>query len=52
MSGGGGGGVWTQLPTFDPESKSAKIQNSLCQWEGGVQTQRSTFDPESKSANI
>ena len=36
--GGGGGGVGRfgyQLPTFDPESKSAKTQISLCPW-GGV----------------
>ena len=31
----GGGGVRNQLPTFDPESKSPKIQNSLCQLGGG-----------------
>ena len=32
---GGGVGVWNQLPTFDPESKSAKIHKSLCKWGGG-----------------
>ena len=43
MSVGGGGvrgwgwGVQNQLPTFDPQSKSAKIQNSLSKgWEGGL----------------
>ena len=35
MSVGGGGVVWNQLPTFHPESKSAKIQNSLCNQGGG-----------------
>ena len=30
----GGGGVHDQLWTFDPESKSAKNWNSLCQQEG------------------
>ena len=29
--GGRGSWVWTQIPTFDPESKFAKIQTSLCQ---------------------
>ena len=45
-----------QLTTFDPESKSAKIQNSPCQWGGGgggeIRNQLTTFDPESKSAKI
>ena len=48
---GGRGGVWTQLPTFDSESKSAKIQNSLCRG-GGVQTQLKIFHSEPKSAKI
>ena len=39
VSGGGGGGVQNQLLTFDPKSKSAKIQNSLCQWEEGGRVQ-------------
>ena len=40
------------IPTFDAESKSVKIQNSLYGGEVGVQTQLSTFDAESKSAKI
>ena len=31
----GGGGVNDKLPTIDAESKSAKIQNSLCGGGGG-----------------
>ena len=40
MVGGGGGGVHDdQLPTFDAESKSAKIPNSLYGgWRGGFMT--------------
>ena len=48
---GGGGGVTDQLPTFDAESKSAKIPNSLYNWRGRG-NQLSTFDAESKSAKI
>ena len=41
MSDGGGGGGWgvgvggNQFPTFDAESKFAKIQNSHVWWDGG-----------------
>ena len=51
---GGGGGVGDgQLPTFDAESKSAKISNSLCGGGGGVgDGQLPTFDAECKSAKI
>ena len=55
VSGGGGGGVSDgQLPTFDAESKSAKIPNSLCEWGGGGvgDGQLPTFDTESKFAKI
>ena len=48
--GGGGGGFLTQIPTFDPESQSAKIP--YISGGRGVQTQLPTFDPESKSAKI
>ena len=35
-AGGGGGGLENvDLRTFDAESKSAKISNSLCGWGGG-----------------
>ena len=30
MSGGGGGGGFMVVPTFDAESKSAKVQNTIC----------------------
>ena len=57
VGGGRGGEVvgWggNQLPTFDAESKSAKIPNSpygVGGGEGGGD-QLSTFDAESKSAN-
>ena len=47
------GGVGNdQSPTFDAESKSAKIQNSLYSWEGIGHDQFPTFDAESKSAKI
>ena len=51
-TGMGGGGVHDgQLPTFDAESKSAKIPNLL--GKGGVHDgQLPTFDTESKSAKI
>ena len=43
-------GVWNQLPTFDPESKSAENPIYLCPLVGvGVSNQLSTFDSESKS---
>ena len=44
----GVGGTWTHVPTFDAESKSSEIQNSLCpaRWRGGVRT----LDAESKTA--
>ena len=37
MRRGGGRGVKSELPTFDAESKSAKVPNSLCEkgWGGG-----------------
>ena len=44
-----------QLPTFDVESKSAKIQKSLYGWPvrgRSHDSQLPTFDAESKSANI
>ena len=43
-----------QLPTFDAESKSAKIQSLFKVGGGGgeVSNQLSTFDAESKSAEI
>ena len=43
-----------QLPTFDAESKSAKIQNSLYSWGGGGvgDDQLSTFHTVSESAKI
>ena len=49
----GGEGWWNQFPTFDVESKFAKIQNSHVQWgqEGGWGhwwNQFPTFDAESK----
>ena len=49
---GVGGGLHdSQLPTFDDESKSAKIPKSL--YGGGVHDgQLPTFDAESKSAKI
>ena len=40
--------VGVQLPTFDVESKSAKIPNSLYSGGGG-EVQLPTFDAESKS---
>ena len=49
--GGGGSGVWDELPTFDAASKSAKTPNSLMVGEG-VQDQLPTFDAESKSGKI
>ena len=39
-----------QLPTFDAESKSAKIPKSL--YGGGVKIQLPIFDAQSKSAKI
>ena len=57
VGGGGGGGVHGgQLPTFDAESKSAKIPKSLYGEGGGGGVvhvgQLPTFDAESKSAKI
>ena len=50
------GSRWSRaLPTFDAESKSTKIPNSLCgggAGEGGSGVQLQTFDAESKSAKI
>ena len=52
ISGGGGGGggevVGDQLPTFDAESKFAKIPMLI--YSGGFGDQLPTFDAESKSA--
>ena len=50
MGGGGGGLHDSQLPTFDAESKSAKIPKSL--YQGGRKIQLPTFDAESKSAIV
>ena len=51
---GKGRGLVTNFQLFNPESKSAKIQISLCVVEGGggrgVSDQLPTFDAESKSA--
>ena len=54
MSGGGGGCWWNQFPTFDAESKFAKIPNSHVRWGGGGVwwNQFPTFDAESKFAKI
>ena len=42
-----------KLPTFDAESKSAKVPNSLYEkGGGGVKNELPTFDAESKSAKI
>ena len=50
---GVGGGVHDgQLPTFDAESKSAKIPKSLYGGGGMHDGQLPTFDAESKSAKI
>ena len=52
------GEAGTQLPTFDAESKSAKIPCTVCVcwgWRGGgggAGTQLPTFDAEIKSAKI
>ena len=51
----GGGFGDSQLPTFDAESKSAKIPKSLHSGGGGGgvhDSQLPTFDAESKSAKI
>ena len=49
---GGGGGVSRQ-PTFDAESKNAKIQISIFKGGGGGGVScRPTFDAESKNAKI
>ena len=45
-----GGG--SQFPTFDAESKFAKIQSSHFQGGGGLVNQLSTFDAEFKFAKI
>ena len=49
-----GGRYGSQLPTFDAESKNAKIPNSFYGGGGGdgAGNQLSTFDAESKSAKI
>ena len=53
---GGGGVVNDKLPTFDAESKSAKIPNSLYgvvgAGVGGVGNELLVFDAESKYAKI
>ena len=42
-----------QFPTFDAETKSAKIPKSFYSWRGaGDDNQFPTFDAESKSAKI
>ena len=48
----GGVRVGDQLSTFDPKSKSAKNQISVCQEGRVVGDQLSAFGPESKSAKI
>ena len=51
ISGGGKGGWWNQLSTFDAEFKFTKIQNSHFREGGGSWwNQFSTFDAESKFA--
>ena len=50
--GGWGGGVGNQLPTFDAESKSAKIPKSHFRGVGGGGIQLSTFNAESNSGKI
>ena len=55
MSTGGGGwgegGIQNQLPTFDHESKSAKIQISLCQLGGGGES-KTNFQLLIQSLNL
>ena len=49
---GGGGGVGNQLPTFDAQSKSAKMWQFHYGGGGEGCDQLPTFDAESKCAEI